>query len=145
MKKLKFETDINAPADKVWNALWNDQNYTDWTSGFSEGSTMKSDWQIGGRTLFVDPENNGMIATITDLEPNKKVHFKHIGHIMKGVEDTESDEVKDFAGAMETYDLQENDGVTHLVMSVDVTEKWEEMMTDGFTKGMQRIKELAEK
>ena len=30
MKKLTFEIEINAPADKVWNAMWEEENYKKW-------------------------------------------------------------------------------------------------------------------
>ena len=146
MKKLEFSTEINAPAEKVWDVLWNEKTYSDWTSTFnpSGASYMKADWKQGGRTLFTDGSGDGMLAEIATLETNKKVHFKHIGQIVDGVEDTTSDDVKAFAGAMETYHLEEKNGKTKLSMSVDTHEKWEDMMTNGFTKGIARVKELSE-
>ena len=30
MKKLTFEIEINAQADKVWNAMWEEENYKKW-------------------------------------------------------------------------------------------------------------------
>lgn len=144
MKKLKFSKEINAPVQKVWDILWTTDTYGKWTRFFTDGSRMESDWQVGGRTVFLDPDNNGMIATITELDVPRKVYFSHQGQIIKGVEDTTSDEVKAFAGAMEKYDLEEKDGITYLEMSVEVFEDFEEMMINGFTKGIAEVKRLAE-
>ncbi|MGC4232101.1 MAG: SRPBCC domain-containing protein [Niabella sp.] len=144
MKELKFSKEINAPIQKVWDILWNEDTYGKWTRFFTEGSRMESDWQVGGRTVFLDPDGNGMIATITELDVPRKVYFSHQGHIIKGVEDTTSDEVKAFAGALEKYDLEEKDGTTYLEMSVEVFEDFEQMMINGFTKGIAEVKKLAE-
>ncbi len=35
MKKLEFSTDINASKEKVWDALWKDENYEEWTKSFA--------------------------------------------------------------------------------------------------------------
>ncbi len=144
MKNLKFSKEINAPVQKVWDILWTTDTYGKWTRFFTDGSRMESDWQVGGRTVFLDPDNNGMIATITELDVPRKVYFSHQGQIIKGVEDTTSDEVKAFAGAMEKYDLEEKDGITYLEMSVEVFEDFEQMMINGFTKGIAEVKRLAE-
>lgn len=144
MKRLKFSKEINAPVQKVWDILWTTDTYGKWTRFFTDGSRMESDWQVGGRTVFLDPDNNGMIATITELDVPRKVYFSHQGQIIKGVEDTTSDEVKAFAGAMEKYDLEEKDGITYLEMSVEVFEDFEQMMINGFTKGIAEVKRLAE-
>jgi len=145
MKELKFSKDIDAPIQKVWDILWQEDTYSQWTRFFTKGSRMESDWQVGGKTVFLDPEDNGMIATITELDVPYKVYFAHQGQIIKGVEDTTSDEVKAFAGALEKYDLEEKDGITRLEISVEVFVDFEQMMTNGFSKGIAEVKRLAEK
>lgn len=144
MRELIFSADIQAPVQKVWDVLWSDDTYPRWTRFFMEGSYMKSDWKVGGKAVFLDPEGNGMIATITRLQPPYHVHFSHQGQMIKGVEDTTSKEVKAFNGALEKYDLREEDGGTHLDMSVEVFEDFEKIMTDGFSKGIAEVKRLAE-
>jgi hypothetical protein len=52
MKQLHFSTDINAPRETVWNVLWNDATYRDWTSVFAEGSYAVSDWNEGSKIQF---------------------------------------------------------------------------------------------
>lgn len=106
MTKEKFSISINAPTEKVWKVLWNDETYRKWTTPFSEGSYMESDWKVGGRTLFLGSEGNGMVSTIDQLKENEILSFKHLGMIKDGKEDLESEEVKKWAGLLETYILE---------------------------------------
>lgn len=144
MKELTFTKTIQAPAQKVWEVLWNDDTYRKWTSHFNSSSYMKSNWEVGGKTLFLDGEGNGMISIIKELDPPFKVVFSHVGQIIKGREDTTSDEVKAFAGALEKYILTEENRVTDLTMSVETSHQFEQMMIDGFTKGIEDVKQLSE-
>ena len=38
MKKLHFEIDIEAAPAKIWEALWDKQNYSIWCNEFCEGT-----------------------------------------------------------------------------------------------------------
>jgi uncharacterized protein YndB with AHSA1/START domain len=146
MKTLQFTKEIKAPAQKVWDTLWNETTYSQWTNAFNPngGSTMKTDWKVGGKTLFVDKNGNGMISTIkTNNEPYDIV-FEHKGEIMNGTEDTTSEKVKSWAGSLEEYHLSESNGITTLNASVQTGEEWEEMMNNGFTKGLEEVKRLSE-
>ncbi|HTG54744.1 MAG TPA: hypothetical protein VL943_00655, partial [Niabella sp.] len=62
----------------------------------------------------------------------------------KGVEDTTSDRVKAYAGAIERYELLPDEKGTLLKVLVQTSEEYEQMMNDGFTKSLQELKELAE-
>ena len=94
MAKEVFKIEISAPKEKVWKVLWNEDSYRKWTVPFSEGSYIESDWQIGGRTLFLGGEGNGMVSTIDQLIENKIMSFKHLGMIKDGKEDLESEDVQ---------------------------------------------------
>lgn len=140
MKTITFTIDINAPIDKVWDAIWNDDNYREWTTHFYPGSFYESDWEVGGKTLFMGPDRDGMFATITKLEKPNEVIFNHLGEIINGEES-----VKFEKGSFETYQLSEIDGMTRLVISVDIQDEHEQDMNDGFSKGIEDIKRIAEK
>jgi uncharacterized protein YndB with AHSA1/START domain len=147
MEKLKFTKEINAPAQKVWDALWNEDTYSQWTESFNPngtGSAMTSDWKVGGRTVFSDTEGNGMISTIKSVNEPYDVVFQHLGEIIKGVEDTTSEKVLNWAGGLEEYHLVENNGITTLTVQVETLKDWEKMMNDGFTKGLEIVKGIAE-
>ena len=142
---LTFEKIINAPAQRVWDALWSNETYGEWTKHFHPGSSMQSDWKIDGRTYFTDESGkNGMVSTIIRLYEPKEVVFKHVGILKDGVEDTRSDDAESFAGALESYRLTEEDGITTLIGSVETFPQYEQHMRDGFEKGFEEVKKLAE-
>lgn len=85
MKKLEFSININAPKEKVWEALWKDENYRKWTAVFSEGSYAESDFEKGSEFRFLNPEKDGVWGEITEMIPNEKVYFTHRGEVHKGI------------------------------------------------------------
>lgn len=146
MKKLEFSKEINASAQKVWDVLWNEDTYTQWTSAFNPGatSTVKSDWKIGGKTYFGDGKGNGLVSTIKSKNEPYEVVFAHLGEVIDGKEDTSSERVLAWAGALEEYHLDENNGITTLKASVETIKEWEQMISNGFVKGLEVVKKLAE-
>lgn len=144
MQKLNFSTSINADAGKVWNVLWNDANYPKWTSVFCEGSHAITDWKEGSKVLFLDGKGSGMVSTVAVNKPKEHMSFKHLGEVKNGIEDTESDKVKGWAGATENYNLKETDGVTELKVDVDIVEEFKDYFMKTFPKALEQIKVLSE-
>jgi len=145
MEKLKYQIEVNASAEKIWDVLWNEKSYSQWTHFFSPGSRMATDWQIGGKTYFTDSgKKNGMVSTIAKIEKPKLLIFKHLGEIRDGVEDIESESVKAWNGALEGYYLEQKDHKTTLKIEVDADQSFKEMMDGGFRKGLEIIKQLSE-
>lgn len=146
MKKLQFTKEIKAPAQKVWDTLWNEATYPRWTSSFNpEGnSVMQSDWKVGGRTLFSDGKGNGMISTIKTMNEPYDLVFEHQGEMINGKEDTTSEKVKSWSGSLEEYHLSEQNGITTLKASVQTAAEWEEMLNNGFTQGLEMVRKLSE-
>jgi hypothetical protein len=60
------------------------------------------------------------------------------------VEDTESEEVKQWAGAHENYTLTENGGITELTVEVDVDKEFKDYFTQTMPKALELVKELSE-
>ncbi|WP_336730890.1 SRPBCC family protein [Chryseobacterium sp. VD8] len=148
METLSYEIIINAPKEKIWDVLWNEYTYSEWTKFFNPNSAsfMRSDWKVGGKTYFVNAAGAGMVSTIDSLEKPDQIIFKHLGMIdEEGNEDTESMEVKQWSGCFEKYFLIDFDGKIKLHAEVQTEKDWEEHMNTGFTKGLQIVKELAEK
>jgi uncharacterized protein YndB with AHSA1/START domain len=144
MEKLNFSIDINAPKEKVWKTLWDDATYTQWTSVFCEGSQALTDWNEGSKVLFVDGKGSGMVSKIEAKKPNEFMSFKHLGAVKDNVEDTTSEKIKSWAGALENYTLKENDGVTTLTVEMDVVEEFKDFMLKTFPGGLHKVKELSE-
>jgi len=124
METLSYEIIIDAPKQKIWDVLWGENTYSEWTKFFSPGSQMRSDWKVGGKTYFVNQEGAGMVSTIDSLEEPDQIIFKHLGMVDKnGVEDTESMEIKQWSGCFEKYILIDYDGKTKLHTEVQIEKK----------------------
>lgn len=144
MQTLEFKIEINAPREKVWDVLWNDKTYPQWTAVFSPGSRAESDWQEGSRIHFTDPSNNGMYSLIDKKVENEYMAFKHLGVLKDGNEQPLDEESRKWAGSMETYKLTNEAGRTVLEASVDIAEGHEEMFNKAFPEAFRIIKELSE-
>lgn len=142
---MDFKAKINAPREKVWDVLWNDKTYPKWTAPFSEVSLAKSDWKEGSKIYFVNANGEGMVAVIEKRKDPEIMNFKHLGMIDKnGKEDLESEKVKSWAGAIETYRLEEENGKTQLTVNMDLEDEHKNYFLKTWPKALEKLKELAE-
>lgn len=141
MPTLTFASKMNAPKEKVWEALWNDASYRKWTAAFMDGSYAKSDWKEGSKILFLTPKGHGMYGFIQKKIPNVQMTFKHIGEIKNGVE-----EQKDWGNATESYYLNEINGTTELTvkLNLEATPGFEAYFNSTFPKALEILKKIAE-
>ncbi|WP_262247110.1 SRPBCC family protein [Parapedobacter soli] len=148
MKTLLFTKEIDATAQKVWDTLWNPATYSKWTNAFNPddpvGGFMQTDWQIGGKTLFLDSSGSGMVTTIKSIDEPYELVFEHLGEMTDEREDITSGGVKSWAGLLEEYYLTEQNGITTLRASVQTPDEGMEAMDRGFTEGLEEVKRLAE-
>ncbi|MEO5600914.1 MAG: hypothetical protein ABIR06_08305 [Cyclobacteriaceae bacterium] len=79
MENQTLKIIIDAPQKKVWEILWSDASYQEWTSVFSPGSRAESDWKEGDKILLLDGNNNGMVSIIAAKKPYSFMSFKHLG------------------------------------------------------------------
>ena len=144
MQTLHYNISIDAKPEKVWHILWNDTTYPMWTAPFSEGSRAVTTWEKGSKVLFLGSDNNGMVSEIAENIPFRYMSILHKGEMKDGVEDTTSDGVKSWAGAMENYTLEEMDGKTSLKVDMDTLEDHKEYFEKTWPKALEKVKELAE-
>jgi uncharacterized protein YndB with AHSA1/START domain len=144
MESKRFSVTINAPREKVWKVLWNDETYRKWTSAFSEGSYAVSDWKEGSKIQFLSPEGSGMYSTIDKKKENEFISFKHIGEIKGGKEQPLNEETKKWSGAFENYTLTENNGKTTLTVDIDVAGEFGDFFEKTFPAALQKVKDLSE-
>ncbi len=147
---MEFNIEINASREKVWDVLFGVETYPIWTTAFSEGSRVETDWQKGSKALFLGSEDSGMVSRIADNVPNEYMSIEHLGMIKNGIEDYDSEEVKRWAGAKENYTLTDLGGKTnlHIFMEMDESEENKQMIdmfADMWPKALDKVKELAEK
>ena len=146
MEKINFSTSINAPKEKVWKVLWEDSNYRNWTSVFAEGSYAKTDnWKEGSKVLFLDGKGSGMVSMVAANKPHEFMSFRHLGVVKEGVEDITSEQVKEWAGALESYTLNGTNGKTQLTVEMDITDEFKDYFNNTWPKALEKVKELSEK
>lgn len=144
IKKVYFSTVINASKEKVWNALWDEENYKKWTSPFSEGSCAVSDWNEGSKILFLDGKGSGMYSIIHKKVSEEIMSFKHIGEVKAGVEQPLDEKTATWSGGLETYTLKETDCKTELNVELDVPADFMDYFTKTFPVALENVKKNAE-
>ena len=141
MNRLHFSIDIKAPRERVWNVLWEDATYRDWTSVFSEGSYAVSDWNEGSPVQFLDATGrSGMAAVIEKKRPGEFMSFRHDAEIKDG----KTQPPAGWSGAHENYTLTSHDGRTTLTVDLDTTDEYRQMFEGTFPRALERVKTLAE-
>ncbi len=150
MQKLHFSIVINAPKEKVWSAMLDDKTYRIWTEAFSPGSYYKGDWNKGSKILFLGPGENGESGMVSRIKENRKHEFisiEHLGMVQDGKEDTSSEEIKAWAGALENYTFMEKNGATELLIDLtgNFADEFAKMFEEMWPNALKKLKEITEK
>ena len=149
MQKLHFSIIINAPKEKVWDKMFSDLSYREWTKVFMPGSYFEGSWDKGAKIRFLAKDGNGklngMISTIEENRPYEFISIKHLGVVHDGVEDTTSDEVKKWSGAHENYTFEETDGKTEVLVEMDSDDEFVKMFEEMWPKALAKLKEISER
>jgi hypothetical protein len=124
--------------------MLDDKTYRIWTDAFQPGSYAVTTWEKGTPAKFLAPNGDGMVSRIAENIPNEFLSIEHLGMIIKGVEDTTSDDVKAWAGAMENYTLKDNNGNTEVIVEMDSDENYSKMFNEMWPKALEKVKELSE-
>ncbi|HSI70286.1 MAG TPA: SRPBCC domain-containing protein [Gillisia sp.] len=145
MERKEYQTRIRASREKLWEILWGADTYPQWTAAFSEGSKVKTNWEEGGKVLFLNGENEGMVSRIARKKVPVKMDFEHIGMVDKnGKEDTQSEKVKEWAGSHEIYELEEKNGETILTVSVDTADDFIDYFNETWPRAFENLRKLSE-
>ncbi|MCM8568543.1 SRPBCC domain-containing protein [Gramella jeungdoensis] len=152
MKKLQFRKDINASAEKVYNTMLGIEDietYQQWTSEFNPTSTYEGSWEKGAKIYFIGTDENGkrggMVSEIADNIPFRFVSIRHYGILDGEKEITKGAEVDKWAGGLENYSFEENNGVTTVTIEVDAMEDYIDFFNKTFPKALDKLKEIVEK
>lgn len=146
--KLRFDITINAPSEKVFKKMLQDETYRAWTAEFNPSSYYEGSWEKGTKILFVgcDAEGNkgGMVSRVKDLIPNKFVSIEHLG-ILKGDEEvTSGPEIDTWKGALENYRFTDVDGKTLLQVELDSNDEFKEYFETTWPKALNKLKSICE-
>jgi len=143
MQKKQFSIEIKASQEKVWNTLWEDKTFRDWSNIIDEGMYMVGEIKEGNEVQFISSVSGyGVTSLIEKLALNEFVSFRQ----MADTKDSgEREREKEWTGGTESYSLAENEGVTTLTVDIDVPPGQEETFRVRFPKALERVKILAEK
>lgn len=143
-KTLHFSKTIDAPREKVWDALIESESFKAWTAPFMEGSYYEGSWNTGDRIRFLAPDGSGMSSVIAENRPHEFISIKHVGEVKNGVDDVESESVRRWAPAFENYTLKNVGGATELDIDIDVTPDYEQFMQETWPIALDKLKSLSE-
>lgn len=151
MQKLKFNKNIHSTAQKVYETmlgLKSKSTYEYWTSAFNPTSTYEGNWENGSKIYFVGMDENGkkggMVSRIEDNQPSKFVSVQHYGFLDGDNEVTTGEQVEKWAGGHENYTFQENNGITTVIVEIDVIEEYLNYFKDTYPKALDKLKEICE-
>ncbi len=152
MKKLQFTIIINARSNKVFDfmlGISNKSTYEQWTALFNPTSTYEGCWNKGSKMLLVGTdekgEKGGMVSEIVENIPNQFVSIRHYGLVKNNVEITEGPEVEKWANGFENYTFIENNGITEVIVDLDITEDFLDYMNEIYPKALDKLKEICER
>lgn len=144
VKQLHFSILIQASVEHVWQLMFSDVGYRDWTSAFCEGSYYQGNWQQGETMRFLAPSGDGMVSQLEVVKLYEKVAIKHLGFIVQGKEDYDSAEVKSWAPAYESYFFTVTSEGIKLSIEQDIAPEYEQYMQRTWPLALQRLKTLCE-
>ena len=143
MKTIEFSIEINAAKECVWATLWEDATFRDWASLIDEGTYMKGIMTEGNEIQFLSSLNGyGVTSLIAKLSPNEYVLFRHNADTK---ESGQQEREKEWTGGTESYSLSEKNGVTTLIVKIEVPQEQEETFRVRLPEALECIKTLAEK
>ncbi|WP_372947842.1 SRPBCC family protein [Mariniphaga sp.] len=148
MVRLHFETEIDAPIEKVFRLMLADKTYREWTKLFNPTSRYEGSWEKGSKILFLgtDEKGNegGMLSRIKDNIPNRFISIEHYGIIADGKEITTGPDVEKWAGGLENYTFENKNGKTLLSVDTDTTPEYKNYFEKTWPKALKKIKEICE-
>lgn len=149
--KLKFNIEINAPANLVYDKMLgiNDKKtYQQWTAEFNPSSTYEGSWLKGSEIYFIGVDQNGkrggMISKVVENIPNKFVSLQHIGMIDGDKTITDGPEIEKWLGSFENYFFEEENDKTTLKVEMDSNEEFKEYFLSTWPKALAKLKEICE-
>jgi len=139
INRLQFSIDIKAIKTKIWESLWSDNLYREWASVFFEGSyAVTNNWKVGSKVLFLAPDKSDIYSSIETHFPNKVITFKHLGNVVKGIEQPIDEETKKWSGATETYSLTKGIEYDQLIVEIDILDEHLDFMKNTLPTALKK-------
>ena len=147
MKKLNYQIDIQASKEKVFEKMIGKDTFKQWTAEFNPTSDFEGSWNKGDKIHFTgehEGKRGGMVAEIAENIPNEYISIRHLGVLDGDKEIMSGPEVEGWAGALENYSFEENNGVTTVKVDVDTNEDHIDYFNESWPKALNKLKEIIE-
>jgi hypothetical protein len=151
MKKLQYNTTIEAPASKVFDimlGITNKATYEAWTAAFNPTSSYEGSWDKGSKIYFLGVDENGekggMVSRIAENIPHQFVSIQHYGLLKGDQEITTGPDVEKWANGLENYTFEESNGNTSVKVELDASDDFESYMNEMYPKALVKLKEMCE-
>ena len=142
MKEMQFSIEINATKERVWDTLWQDKTFRDWTGIIDPGTHMVGDLKEGNELQFISGNGYGVTSLVEKFVTGEFLLLRHRADTQ---EDGKQEREKEWAGGTESYSLAAKDGTTILTVAFDVPPEQEEYFKVNYPKALERVKVLAER
>lgn len=147
--KLNFEIVVDADARTVYEAMLGKKSYPEWTSVFNPASRYEGTWETGTKILFIGEDDKGnkggMVSRIKENIPYKYVSIEHLGMLQGDQEITSGPEVEKWAGSMENYTFEEQNGKTRVKVDLTLFEEYENYFNETWPLALKKLKEISER
>lgn len=151
MNKIHFKEKIHAPVEKVYKIMLgidNVQTYEQWTAEFNPSSTYEGKWDKGSKIMFIGNDDKGkrggMISEVAENIPNQFISIRHYGILDGDTEIVEGPDIEQWAGGLENYSFEENNGVTTVTVELDMTEDHMDYFNEAWPKALRKLKLICE-
>ncbi len=142
MKEIHYSISINASKEKVWEILWEDKTFRVWANIIDEGTYMLGEMKEGNEIQYISSLNGyGVTSRIEKLNPNEFILLRHSADTKESGQQNRENE---WTGGIESYLLMEKNGVTNLLIKIDIPLEQEESFNEKLPRVLKCIKTLAE-
>lgn len=149
MRKLQFKASIKASKATVYNTMLGKETFKQWTAVFNPSSVFEGSWEKGAKILFIgvdaEGKQGGMIGRIKENIINEFVSIEYIGIVDGEQELYDGPASEGWIGAHENYTFDEQNGVTSVVVDVDVEDSMSDYFEDTFPQALNKLKEICER
>lgn len=142
MKKMQFSIEIQAPKERVWDTLWQDETFRQWAGIIDPGTHMVGVLKVGNEVQYISGNGYGVTSKVLKLTPGE---FLLIGHSADTQDGGKQKREKEWTGGKESYSLGETNGVTTITVAFDVPEEMEGYFQVTYPKALEQVKQLAER
>ena len=145
METLRYEIQIAATPEFVWEVLTAETSYKEWVTAFSDNSYMVGEWKQGTEIDCLDPDYGGSRATLEVVDYPNEITMRHTALISKeGVLSTTGEEADKWIGTVERYLLSADGEKTRLVMENICHVDFKTMFDNACPVALATIKSLSE-